>query len=28
MTDAVWIGALTLLVLGYLLCALLAPERF
>jgi len=28
MTDAVWISAVTLLVFGYLLYALLVPEKF
>jgi K+-transporting ATPase KdpF subunit len=28
MSDAVWVGALTAVVLGYLLYALLAPEKF
>ena len=28
MTDTVWVGAVTLLVFGYLLFALLKPEKF
>jgi K+-transporting ATPase KdpF subunit len=28
MTDTVWLGAVTLAVLGYLLYALLVPEKF
>jgi K+-transporting ATPase KdpF subunit len=28
MTDTVWIGAVALFVFGYLLYALLAPEKF
>jgi K+-transporting ATPase KdpF subunit len=28
MTDTIWIGATTLMVLGYLLYALLLPEKF
>jgi len=28
MTDIVWIGAVTVLVCGYLLYALLVPEKF
>jgi K+-transporting ATPase KdpF subunit len=28
MTDTVWISAVTLLVFGYLLYALLVPEKF
>jgi len=28
MNDTVWIGAVTLLVFGYLLYALLVPEKF
>jgi K+-transporting ATPase KdpF subunit len=28
MTDTVWIGAVTLMVFGYLLYAMLAPEKF
>jgi len=28
MTDALWIGAVTLFVFGYLLYALLVPEKF
>jgi len=28
MTDTLWVGTVTLCVLGYLLYALLAPERF
>jgi K+-transporting ATPase KdpF subunit len=27
-TDAIWIGAVTLIVFGYLVYALLLPERF
>jgi len=28
MTDAVWVGAVSLMVFGYLLYAMLVPERF
>jgi len=28
MTDTVWLAAVTLMVLGYLLYALLVPEKF
>jgi len=28
MTDTIWIGAVTLMVFGYLLYALLLPEKF
>jgi len=28
MTDTLWIGAVTLFVFGYLLYALLVPEKF
>jgi len=28
MTDAVWMGGVTCLLLGYLMYALLAPEKF
>jgi K+-transporting ATPase KdpF subunit len=28
MTDGVWLGAVTLVVFGYLMYALLAPETF
>ncbi len=28
MTDTIWIGAVTLLVIGYLFYALLVPEKF
>jgi K+-transporting ATPase KdpF subunit len=28
MTDVVWVGDVTLLLFGYLVCALLVPERF
>jgi K+-transporting ATPase KdpF subunit len=28
MTDAVWLAIVTLMVLGYLFYALLAPEKF
>ena len=28
MTDAVWVGAVTLLVFAYLVYALLVPEKF
>jgi len=28
MTDTIWIGAVTVLVLGYLMYALLVPEKF
>jgi len=28
MTDIVWIGAVTLMLFGYLLYALLVPEKF
>jgi len=28
MTDTVWLSAVTLLVLGYLVYALLVPEKF
>jgi K+-transporting ATPase KdpF subunit len=28
MTDTIWLGGLTLLLTGYLLFALLVPERF
>jgi len=28
MTDAVWVGAVTLFTFGYLIYALLVPEKF
>ncbi len=28
MTDTLWLGAVTLMLLGYLLYALLVPEKF
>ncbi|MES1185985.1 MAG: K(+)-transporting ATPase subunit F [Myxococcales bacterium] len=28
MTDTIWLGAVTLVLCGYLLYALLVPERF
>jgi len=28
MTDTIWIGAVTVLVFGYLMYALLVPEKF
>jgi len=28
MTDTLWIGAVTLMVFGYLLYALIVPEKF
>ena len=28
MNDAIWVGVVALLVLGYLMYALLAPEKF
>jgi K+-transporting ATPase KdpF subunit len=28
MTDTIWLGAMTVLLLGYLLYALLVPEKF
>ena len=28
MTDTVWVGAIALMVLGYLMYALLVPEKF
>lgn len=28
MTDSIWVGAVTLMVFGYLVYALLVPEKF